>query len=404
MISVDNFHDEKLDAGRIHLTSFVSFLMGFSQAVLVYVISSYFKLATGTENVGIFYAVSYIIFLVVLLNLHKVMRALGKANVFYFALLAKIIAIVFLIFSDPSAVGILLLMLYIILGHIEWVALDVIIESFSVDRMSGRIRGLHLTILNAGFLFGPFVSTYILGKIGFQGIFVFSLIFNAFVFIFALLSFRKVNHRFEQKLKIIDVLKKVAGRKNVMRIYYISFVLEFFYALMLIYTPLYLRDLGYSWESIGIMFTIMLIPFVVLQYPTGILADKKTGEKELLILSLFIMALATGAIYFVGAGSVVIWAAILFATRIGAALIEILRDSYFFKRIDGYDVDLIDFFRTTLPVAYIVAATLSSFILFLFPTKYIFILTAAVVLSALYPAIRLKDSQCEAEVLAQAKP
>ncbi|MFA4817477.1 MAG: MFS transporter [Parcubacteria group bacterium] len=391
-------HDEKLDAGRIHLTSFVSFLMGFSQAVLVYVISSYFQLATGTENVGVFYAASYIIFLAVLLNLHKVMRVLGKANVFYFALLAKIIAIVFLIFSNPSSIGILLLMLYIILGHIEWVALDVIIESFSTDRMSGRIRGLHLTILNAGFLFGPFVSTYILEKIGFQGIFVFSLVFNAFVFIFALLSFRNVNHRFEQKLKIIDVFKKVVGRKNVLRIYYISFVLEFFYALMLIYTPIYLRDLGYSWENIGIMFTVMLIPFVILQYPAGILADKKIGEKEMLIFSLFMMAVATGAIYFVGAGTVAIWAAILFATRIGAALIEILRDSYFFKRIDGRDVDLVDFFRTALPAAYICAATLSSFVLFLFPTKYIFILTAMVVLSALYPAFKLKDSQCEAEI------
>lgn len=390
-------HNEKLDAGRIHLTSFVSFLMGFSQAVLVYVISSYFKLATGTENVGIFYAVSYIIFLVVLLNLHKVMRVMGKANVFYFALLAKIAVIVFLIFSGPSAVGILLLMLYIILGHIEWVALDVIIESFSTDRMSGRIRGLHLTILNAGFLFGPFVSTYILEKIGFQGIFVFSLVFNAFVFIFALLSFRNVNHRFEQKLKVMDVFKKVMGRKNVLRIYYISFVLEFFYALMLIYTPIYLRDLGYSWESIGIIFTVMLIPFVIVQYPAGILADKKIGEKEMLIFSLFAMTLATGAIYFVGAGTVAVWAAVLFATRIGAALIEILRDSYFFKRIDGRDVDILDFFRTALPAAYICAATLSSFVLFLFPTKYIFILTAMVVLSALYPAFKLKDSQCEAE-------
>ncbi len=400
---MERAHDEKLDAGRIHLTSFVSFLMGFSQAVLVYVISSYFKLATGTENVGIFYAVSYIIFLTVLLNLHKVMRVLGKANVFYFALLTKIITIIFLIFSDPSAIGILLLMLYIILGHIEWVALDVIIESFSVDHMSGRIRGLHLTILNAGFLFGPFVSTYILDKIGFQGIFVFSLVFNAFVFIFALLSFRKVNHRFEQKLKVIDIFKKAVVRKNVMRIYYISFVLEFFFALMLIYTPIYLRDLGYSWEKIGIMFTIMLIPFVVLQYPAGILADKKIGEKEMLIFSLFAMALTTGAIYFVGVGTMIIWAAILFATRIGAALIEILRDSYFFKRIDGYDIDLIELFRTTLPVAYIMAAILSSFILFLFPTKYIFILTAAVILSALYPAFKLKDSQCEAEILAQSK-
>ncbi|NCO98465.1 MFS transporter, partial [bacterium] len=353
-----NKHKENLDKTRLKLTSFVTFLVGFSQAVLIYVMSSYFKLATGTESVGIFYAVAYTIFLITLLNLHKLVRLWGKSNVFYFSLLAKILVLIFLIFNDPSKLSVLLLMLYMILGNIEWVAMDVIVESFSVDKLSGRIRGLYLTIINAGFLFGPFVAAYILGKMDFYGIFVFSLIFNCFVFVFALICFRNINHKFEQKLKVFDVIKKVVARKNILRIYYISFVLEFFYALMIIYMPIYLRDLGYSWENIGWIFTAMLMPFVLVQYPMGILADKKTGEKEFLIFSIIIMAISTIAIYFIGTGTVFIWVLVLFATRVGAALIEILRDSYFFKKIDATDVDVINFFRTSLPVAYIAATTL----------------------------------------------
>jgi MFS family permease len=390
-------HDEKLDENRIKLVTFITFLMGFTQSILAYVMSSYFKLASGTENVGFFYAFAYIIFLAILLNLHKFVRTLGKSNVFYFSLLAKIIVVVGLIFNAPAKFAIFLLVLYIILGSIEWVALDVIIEGFSTDRMSGRIRGMHLMIMNAGILFGPFVSTYILDRMDFQGIFVFSLIFNAFVFIFALISFRNVNHKFEQKMKVAEILKKVFARKNIMRIYYISFVLDFFYALMLIYTPIYLRNIGFSWEEIGGIFTVMLIPFVLIQYPMGILADKKTGEKELLFFSLLIMGLSTLAIFFMGTGSVFKWAAILFATRIGAAMIEVLRDSYFFKRIDGYDVDVINFFRTTSPVAYILATVFSSFVFFFLPVQYAFVLTGLVVLSALYPAWRLTDNKCEAE-------
>lgn len=392
------YHQEKLDKNRIKLTWFVAFLMGFSQAVLAYIMSSYFKLVTGTENIGIFYAVSYAIFLIILLNLHKLIKALGKSNVFYFSLLAKIIVLILLVFSALSKEGALLLIAYIILGSIEWVALDVIIEGFSVDAMSGRIRGLNLTIINSGILFGPFVSTYILNRIDFQGIFIFSLIFNVFVFIFSLIGFRNVNHRFEQKLKVADIIKKVFARKNIIRAYYISFVLEFFYALMVIYTPIYLRDLGYSWGNIGLIFTVMLIPFVLVQYPMGIIADKKTGEKEFLIFSLFIMAAATISIYFIGAGSLAIWAMTLFITRIGAALVEILRDSYFFKKIDGYDVDMINFFRTSSPVAYICATTLSSFVIFFLPIKFAFILVGIVILSAIYPAFRLKDNKCEKEL------
>jgi MFS family permease len=391
-------HQENLDENRLLLSGFVTFLIGFSQAVSIYVMSSYFKLATGTESVGIFYGVSYLVFLVILLNLHKLVRLFGKANVFYFSVLSNVIILTLLTFTNPSMTGVLLLMLFIIISHIEWVALDVIVESFSVDNKSGRIRGLHLMILNAGFWFGPFASTYILDKIGFDGIFIFSLIFNCFVFIFGIIGFRNINHKFEQKLKILDVFKKVLAKKDILRIYYVSFVLEFFYALMTIYTPIYLRDLGYSWESIGLIFTIMLAPFVLLQYPMGILADKKFGEKEFLIFAILIMAISTIAIYFIGSGSVVIWAVVLFATRIGAALIEILRDSYFFKKVDAFDVDIINFFRTSLPVAYIAATTFSSFILFFLPIKFAFVLTGIIVLSALYPASKLVDNKSEKEI------
>ena len=266
-------HKEGLDKNRLRLSSFVTFLIGFSQAVLTYVMSSYFKLATGTESVGIFYGVSYVVYLMILFNLHKLVRLAGKSNVFYFSLLANIIISLFLTFSGPSIVGILLLMLYIVVSHVVWVALDVIIESFSVDRMSGRIRGLHLTIFNAGFLFGPFISTYILDRIGFQGIFVFALIFNCLIFIFGLIGFRNINHKFERKLKIMGVLRRVATKKDILRIYYVSFVLEFFYALMTIYTPIYLRDLCFSLVCNVLIFIAILLPFVILQTPILVLSD-----------------------------------------------------------------------------------------------------------------------------------
>lgn len=391
-------HDEKLDHKKIKLISFISFLMGFSQAILAYITSSYFKLATGTENVGVFYAVSYGAVLAGLLNFHKAVRKLGKANVFYFVVLANIIALSLLIFLPSASWTVVFLMIYLVAGGLQWASLDVILESFSNDSMSGRIRGLHLTILNAGFIFGPFLSTQILERFDFQGVFAFLLVFNSFVLSVSLVGLRNVNHRFEQRLKVRELIKKVFQRQNILRIYYVSFALEFFFALMIIYTPLYLLDLDFSWERIGIIFTAMLVPFVILQYPAGILADKKWGEKELLIASLFLMGVSAGAVYFIESKNLLVWAAALLVTRIGAALIETLRDSYFYKRIDGRDVDLINFFRTAMPFAYIIATGLSAVILLFFPLKSVFVLTGIVVLSALYPAFKLIDNKCEAEI------
>lgn len=391
-------HDEQLDKKKIKLISFISFLFGFSQAILLYVMSFYFKSATGSENVGIFYTVSYIIVLIILLNLHKLVKKIGKSNVFLFSLMAKIILVFFLTLLPPSILSLLLLMGYIIFSSLEWVNLDVILESFSQDQLSGRIRGIHLTVFNLGFLLGPFLSTKILESMNFQGIFAVVLIFNAVVFSLALIGLRGVNHEFNQRLKVSELVKKFFRRKDVMGIYYISFVLEFFFALMVIYTPLYLLDLGFSWDKIGIIFTMMLVPFVLLQYPAGILADKKIGEKEMIIIALLIMAASTLGIYFIHSQSILVWGVALFATRIGAALIEILRDSYFYKKIDGHDVDIINFMRTSMPVAYIVSTAMSTFFILFFSIKLAFILVALVVATALYPAFKLEDNKSEREL------
>lgn len=394
-------HDEAYNRRKMRLISVVAFLMGFAQAVFIYVMSSYFKEASGIENVGLFYLISYAVTLVIFFQLHKIIKRVGKSNAFFFSLFFKIITVVILMNWAPSIWSVLVLMGYIILGNLEWLSLDILIESFSTDMMSGRIRGKHLTILNAGLLLGPFVSTSLLENFGFWGVFMALFLFNSLIFVISLLGLANVNHKFEANLTSKALLKKIFKRKNIMRAYYISFALEFFYALMIIYTPLYLRDLGMSWEQIGYVFTIMLIPFVLVQYPMGILADKKYGEKEFIILSLFIMAISTTAIVFVGSKDVVFWAAILFLTRIGAALVEVLRDSYFFKRIDSRDVDVIDFFRTAQSSAYILASAISFFVLLFFSVKAIFLVIALVVFSALIPAFSLVDNKCEAEILAE---
>ncbi len=386
-------HKEHLDRKKTRTINYISFFLGFSQAVLIYVMSSYFRQASGSENVGGFYFIAYAILLAILLNLHKLTRILGKTSIFLVILMLKIVSLIFLANSHPSVWGIFVLMLYVIFSGLEWVSLDTILETFSCDKESGRIRGKHLTVLNAGFLLGPFISTQLLGKFDFSGVFIFLLFFNILVFFYATFKLRDTNEKPMTDISVTNLIRKVVKRKNVMAIYYISFVLEFFYALMIIYMPLHLLDIGLSWSQIGIIFSVMLLPFVFLQYPMGFLADKKMGEKKLLIFALFIMAFASVAVFLTHSSSVLVWSVVLLLTRVGAAMVEILRDSYFYKRIDGDDVDLIGFFRTAMPVGYILAASLSFALLLFLPLSAIFLLSALVIFSALIPAYYLAENK-----------
>lgn len=383
---------------KLELLSLISFIFGFSNALLLYVTSDYFSRSLGSYNISSFYFVAYVIALIGLLNLHKLIKIAGKANVFFLFFMVQILCLVGLITVKPSFAGIMMLMSYIVANYFAWVVLDIIIEQYSEDKKSGQIRGLHLMIMSAGVLIGPFFSTSILSMFDFNGLFVATLFLNMVMLAISFVGLKDVKGKFRGHLTVKDIGVKVFTNKDVLNVYMISLALEAFYALMIIYVPLYLLNLGLTWQQLGIAFTVMLVPFVVIEYPIGRLADKKYGEKEMIIMGLILMMFSTASIFFVHSTSVAVWSVILLMTRIGAATVEVLRDSYFYKKIDGRDVDLISFFRTTRSVAYLFAMGISAMMLTVLPMKFVFLLVSFSVFCGLYPAIKLVDNKSEAEM------
>lgn len=391
-------HNEHFDRNKVYLVSLVAFLLGFLDAFSIYILSSYFSAVSGSDNVGVFYLIAYGGVLLSLFYLQPLIRAIGKARALYLFLGITILASVMLTRLDVSWTAAFLIIVFMIALNVVWTTLDIFLESFSKDRLSGRIRGRYLTIVSAGFLVAPMLATAVLERAGYGGIFFVLVLGYIAAFLVALIGFRNDNGVFQEKILLRHTVRKMMREKDLLRIYHISFTLEFFYAMMVVYTPLYLRSLGYAWNEIGIIFTIMLIPFVLLQYPVGILADKRLGEKELLIGSILIAALTTGALGLLGVQNLWIWGGALFLTRIGIAGLEVLRDSYFYKQIDGDNMDVIAFFRTARPVANILGALISAVVLVFFPLQSIFFIAAFMLFVSLFSAGTLEDTQSEREL------
>jgi len=323
--------------------------------------------------------------------MHKVVKILGKSTTFFLFFFTQICFLAFLTFVQPSLLGIILLMLYIIANYFSWVVLDIVIEDYSEDKKSGRIRGFHLMVLSAGVLIGPFVSTTILSRVGFNGLFIAAIILNAAMFIVGLIGLSGVNGKFRGNLTIRDIGMKILTNRDVLNIYVISLALEAFYALMIVYSPLYLLGLGLSWQQIGIIFTIMLIPFVLLDYPLGKLSDK-IGEKKLLLAGFLIAIIFTLIIPFITIPAVWLWALVLFGTRVGAGTIEVMAESYFFKEVSERNSDEISFFRNTYPLSFVIAPLVAIPVLPFVPSfKYLFFVLGAIMLFGLFIALRLKD-------------
>lgn len=386
-------HKEKLNKPAIRTLDISSFILGISAALILYLESDYFKTAIKSENVTVFFIVAYAITLVLIFNWHRLVRRFGKKNVFLGNLLAKALVVLMLANLSVGKIGIVFLMGYIILTVLSWIDLDILLEACSRDKKTGRIRGAYLTIMNAGYLIAPFFAGIILNKYGFQPVFLAAALLILTVWLICFFRLRNIDGSQIKGIDFLSLLRKLSGRKNVLRIYYVSFILELFYALMIIYTPLYLLDLGFSWVDIGKIFTVMLLPFVLLQYPAGYLADKKFEERGMIIFSLVIMAVSTAVIFFIASKSVLLWALILFCTRIGASLIEILRDSYFYKRIDCSDVDIINFFRSVRPAAYIIGLLIATPVVYFFEIRFIFPLISIGVLTGIFAAKNMASSR-----------
>jgi len=287
---------------------------------------------------------------------------------------------------------------YMIAAALTWLDFDILLENFSADKVTGRIRGLYLTITSAGYVLSPVVAGLLVSRYGFQASLKASFIFFIPILAIAFWKFRSINHEAVAKINFIDVIHKIIQRKNVMKIYYISFLLQFFYALMIIYTPLRLLELGFSWADMGKMFTFMLIPFIIIEYPVGYLADKRFEEKNILPFALLIISLSAGAMTFIDSKNMIIWAAVLFCTRIGASLVEVLRDSYFYKRIDCEDVDVIDFFRNVTPLSYIIGAIIAMPVVYLFQIKAIFIIIGLFLLTGIPICLTLASSRIPPQI------
>ena len=174
------------------------------------------------------------------------------------------------------------------------------------------------------------------------------------------------------------------------------FILQIFYAWMTIYTPIYLHgNLGLDWGAIGIIFGIMLLPFIFVQFPAGELADSQFGEKEMLSIGFIITALATITMFFVTGKSILVWGLILFGTRVGAALVEVMCDVYFFKKVDNQNANLISFYRMGRPLAYIIGSLIATLMLSIpyFGLKNLFLVLGFMMFLGLRYSLALKDTK-----------
>src|SRR3989344_5199267 len=322
---------------RISRALFILYLVGFlfalNQALPAYISSTFLTGFATEKSVGVIYTIASAITIVLFFLLPRLLRRFGNYQLaFWFFVL------------DGIA------MLGLAGSHSFWLAADIFLEHYSRDSQTGSIRGIYMTVINGAWVFSPLLAGFILSDGDYWKIYLAGAILILPALFLLRGGFKKFSDPNYKNIAVWSTLKNIWRQRDLFRIFSVSFLLGFFYTWMIIYTPIYLHDhLGFSWQTIGLIFTIMLLPFVLTETPLGKLADKKCGEKEILSLGLMIMALSTATLTFVSSTSVALWAALLFVTRVGASAVEIMSETYFFKKVQSSQANIISLYRSARP-------------------------------------------------------
>ncbi len=369
-------------------------LLSFHYSFVYFINSTYLATYFGTENIGYIFTAGAILNIAVFLYAPKYLRKHGNFKMTVILTLLELLALLGLAFIPNAFVAVALFIIHQAAGPTLFYCMDIFIERYADIKEMGNVRGVYLTMQNIPPIITPFISGLILVRPEYWKLYLIGVVFLIPFLIVVGLNFRQFNDQKYPIISLKEAAKKFYADKNVFDIFVDHFLLHMFYGWTVIYMPLYLnRYIGFEWSEIGIILSVMLLPFILFQIPIGRMEDRYNDEKQVLMIGFCIMAGSFMLIPFIQEKSIVLWAAVLFISRIGASFVEVSSESYFFKHVNSSNAGFISFFRMTRALPYLVSPIIVGITLSFLEFKYIFFVAGAIMLIGVRYTLLLSDDK-----------
>lgn len=386
-------HRIKNKIRNFQLVYWLAFFISIADALAGYIQSSYLNQYISLSKIGLFLAVASLIVLFIATFYHHLVVKINNYRLTIGLFILSIISCYLLYAADSTAIALTAFILRYVSFMFLATSLDIFLENISDDLHTGAIRTKFLTVTNIAWLASPLVMSQIVGD---ANNYHYIYLIGAIILFIALLITlsnkqylkKPIDYKKHDFKKALTIMWQ---KKNILAIFRSGVLLSFFYFVASIYIPIYLHEtIGLSWTQLGIIFTVMLMPFVLFQIPAGIIADRYLGEKEMLIGGHTIMGLSMILIFFISTANPIAWGAVLFLSRFGAAVAEAMQETYFYKQINIRDVDLINLFRRSRSLGWLTGAAMAFILLYFLSLPYIFLIMSFILIAN---AISLRTMQ-----------
>jgi hypothetical protein len=373
-------------------------LLVFHTFVVAYINSSFLEQFISAKSIGTIYTLGSALSVLIFLFISRVLQNVGNFKLTVLLLFTNLFAVLGMAFATSLEVAIPLFIVHLITIPLIIFNLDVFMEErIGVDESStGSSRGLLLTLASLVGAIAPLVSGLLIDPT--SGDFATAYLVSAAtlvpVLIILIFFFKDFSDPEYGEIDVFSAIHTFWNNINIRSVFIAQFLLQMFFMMTVVYIPLYLTGtIGLSWAEFGIIMFFGQMAYVIFEYPIGIIADRYIGEKEMMGFGFLIIAISTAWISFVTLPSVLVWSVIMFTTRIGAALVEVTTESYFFKQTKSSDAQIISFFRITRPLAYVLGAVVASLSLLYVPFNMLFIVFALLMIPAMFCTLYIEDTK-----------
>lgn len=361
---------------------FVSLLiLSFHYFFVYFINSTYLSEYFSEKTVGYLFTVGALINIIVYIYAPKILRRYGNYKLTMALAFIEIISLVGLAFITSPLAAAALFILHQAVGPTLFYCLDIFIERYAENKEMGSIRGTYLTLHNIPPILTPFITGLILSGSEYWKVYIIAAFFMIPFMILVLTNFRQFSDQKYEDRSIKSAALDFYRNKNIFDVFLDQFLLHMFYGFTVVYIPLYLvNHIGFAWSEVGIILSVMLLPFLLFQIPIGRMEDKYHDEKFILIVGFIIMSGSFMLIPFIQEASIVLWSALLFTSRIGASFVEVSSESYFFKHISPSNAGYISFFRMTRALPYLITPFIAGITMAFVDIKYVFFVAGALML------------------------
>lgn len=297
----------------------------------------------------------------------------SKSKIFAYSLL--FFGLSYILFAINSSFYFVIVLAFIVtlLHTIRITSFGIIVRDKSSQKNLSKNEGLMYTFMNTAWLIAPLIAGFISERYNISVVFILSSFFVLFSWV--LFKISKINDINIKKKVDSNIIKNFFGffkNKDRMLSYILGGGVNFWWALIYLFTPLYIIKQGLNIQWVGYFLFATAIPLILFQYHFSKVAGR-IGFKKIFKIGFLIPCVLAFICFFIS--NIYFVLVLLVLASIGLAMLEANTEAYFFDVLKNKKEELRFYgpYNTTIDVNHFISKFLASILLIFFPFKYVFL-------------------------------